>query len=137
MAEPMNGDFRKLLDEQKKSNELLSSIDAGQQEQSTAKEIIKQALPEIANERQLHKQRMKFEKKTGKTEVDDKVEKQTKTIEKTAKVQEITFGAYQKEINAYAKSINVSMDVIKAAQSATKGVETKERKAAQKRLENI
>ena len=76
MAEPMNGDFRKLLDEQKKSNELLSSINTGQQEQGTAKEIIKQALPEIANERQLHKQRMKFEKKEGKTEVDEKVEKQ-------------------------------------------------------------
>ena len=44
ILEPMNGDFRKLLDEQKKSNELLSSIDVGQQEQGTAKEIIKQAL---------------------------------------------------------------------------------------------
>ena len=90
MAEPMNGDFRKLLDEQKKSNELLSSINTGQQEQGTAKEIVKQALPEIANERQLHKQRMKFEKKEGKTEVDEKVEKQTKTIEKGQKEEKLS-----------------------------------------------
>ena len=52
-------DFKKLLDEQKKSNELLSSISTGQQEQGTAKEIVKQALPEIANERALFKKREK------------------------------------------------------------------------------
>ena len=81
----MADDFKKLLDEQKKTNEILSAIDIGQQKQGDAKEIVKQALPEIANERQLASRREKFDKKTGKTDVDDKVDKLQKTVEKQNK----------------------------------------------------
>ena len=43
MAEPTNGSFRLLLDEQKKSNEQLSTISQTLIDDGSAKEIIKQA----------------------------------------------------------------------------------------------
>ena len=75
MAEPTNGSFRLLLDEQKKSNEQLATISQTLINDGSAKEIIKQSLPEVLNERQLAGRRDKFFKKTGMTETDDLVEK--------------------------------------------------------------
>ena len=71
----MNGNFGKLLDEQKKSNEQLSTISQTLINDGSAKEIIKQSLPEVLNERQLAGRRDKFFKKTGMTETDNQVEK--------------------------------------------------------------
>ena len=78
-------DFKKLLDEQKKSNELLTSIDNDIKAQGTAKEIVKAALPEIANDRRLQQQRNKFDKKEGKTEIDEKVTDNTKAVKELIK----------------------------------------------------
>ena len=75
MAEPTNGSFRLLLDEQKKSNEQLATISQTLIDDGSAKEIIKQSLPEVVNERLLASKREKFFKKTGMTETDDLVEK--------------------------------------------------------------
>ena len=75
MAEPTNGSFRLLLDEQKKSNEQLATISQTLIDDGSAKEIIKQSLPEVVNEILLASKREKFFKKTGMTETDDLVEK--------------------------------------------------------------
>lgn len=81
----MADDFKSLLDEQKKSNEILIGMRQDQAEQGSAKEIIKQSLPEVLNERQLASKRDKFFTKTGMTETDDKIDNLKETIQKKSK----------------------------------------------------
>jgi hypothetical protein len=84
-------DFSKVVDKLTETNKSLAALEAQGIADNGIKSIIAQSLPEVLNERNLAKKREIFDKDTKITEVDDRVEDNTKAI--------ITLTDEQKETN--------------------------------------
>ena len=84
-------DFDKVVDKLTETNKSLAALEAQGIADNGIKSIIAQSLPEVLNERNLAKKREIFDKDTKITEVDDRVEDNTKAI--------ITLTDEQKETN--------------------------------------
>ena len=84
-------DFSKVVDKLTETNKSLAALEAQGIADNGIKSIIAQSLPEVLNERNLAKNREKFDKKQEITEVDERVEDNTKAI--------ITLTDEQKETN--------------------------------------
>ena len=136
----MNGNFGKLLDEQKKSNEQLSTISQTLINDGSAKEIIKQSLPEVLNERQLAGRRDKFFKKTGMTETDNQVEKLIGRINELVVVEKSTNQKTKKQVDELGDFLKETksplLQIYKNSRnrSLTKAVMDKNQKLFQKKF---
>ena len=73
-------DFDKVVDKLTETNKSLAALEAQGIAAGGIKSIIAQSLPEVLNERNLAKNREKFDKKQEITEVDERVEDNTKAI---------------------------------------------------------